>query len=78
MADWRATTALTTPEKMVCELAEALTHTPADVSADLRARLEVEFSPKQLVELAHTIAWENARARFNRTFGVEPDGYVQS
>lgn len=34
------------------------------------------FSPKQLVELTQVIAWENARARFNRGFDVQSDGYV--
>ena len=46
------------------------------MSDELRARLEAAFSEKQLVELAHTIAWENARARFNRTFAIQPDGYA--
>lgn len=58
------------------ELAEALTLTPATVSDELKARLDARFSPKQQVELSHTVAWENARARFNRTFGVGPDGYL--
>ena len=37
--------------------------------------MRAEFSEKQVVELTQLIAWENARARFNRAFGIEPDGY---
>jgi len=51
--------------------------TPAAVDDDLRTRLRAEFSEKQLTELAHLIAWENARARFNRTFDIQPEGYSQ-
>lgn len=58
------------------ELAEALTSTPADVPPELDRRLRAALSEKQLVELANVIAWENARARFNRGFGIEPDGYA--
>ena len=38
--------------------------------------MRAQFSQKQLVELTHAIAWENARARFNRGFDIEPDGYA--
>lgn len=58
------------------EYAEALTATPATVDDDLRDRMSQSFTPKQLVELAQSIAWENARARFNRGFDVQPDGYT--
>lgn len=75
MADWRATGALDPVEKTVVEFAEVLTLTPAEVPDDLTERLTSEFSEKQVVELANLIAWENARARFNRAFGIGPDGY---
>ena len=76
MADWRATDQLTDLEKAVVEFAEILSSTPATVPDELSARLREELSEKQLVELAHSIAWENARARFNRAFGIQPDGYT--
>lgn len=53
-----------------------MTVTPAQVDDDLRSRMAAEFSEKQLVELAHAIAWENTRARFNRAFDVQSDGYA--
>lgn len=77
MADWRATDKLTEREKLVCEFAEAASVTPVAVDDDLRARLRAEFSEKQLTELTHLIAWENARARFNRTFDIQPEGYAE-
>jgi alkylhydroperoxidase family enzyme len=37
--------------------------------------LRRRFSERELVELTAAIAWENYRARFNRTFGVEAEGF---
>jgi alkylhydroperoxidase family enzyme len=62
-------------EKVVLRLAVALTRTPADVSDELFEALTVEFSERELVELSATITWENYRARFNRTFAIQSDGY---
>jgi len=53
-----------------------LTATPAAVDDDLRGRIAATFTRKQAVELTHLIAWENARARFNRGFDIQPDGYT--
>jgi alkylhydroperoxidase family enzyme len=62
-------------EKLVLRLAVALTRTPADVSDELYAALQKEFSEPDLVELSAVIAWENARARFNRTFAIAAEGF---
>ena len=62
-------------EKLVLAYTEALTETPTSVDDTMRAELKQHFSPKQIVELTHAIAWENARARFNRGFNIQPDGY---
>lgn len=59
------------------QYAETLSMTPVTVPAELRTALQANFSTKQLAELTNFIAWENARARFNRGFDIEPDGYVQ-
>ena len=64
-------------ERAVVEYAEVLTMTPVAVDDELRVRLRSHLSEKQLVELTNLIAWENARARFNRGFGIEADGYQQ-
>jgi len=67
-ASQRANQAFTDVEKLVLRLAVAMTRTPASVDDKLFAALRREFSEPQLVELATAIAWENHRARFNRTF----------
>ena len=61
-------------EKLALHLTVALTRTPATVDDQLFASLRTEFSEPQLVELATAIAWENYRARFNRTFGILAEG----
>ena len=66
-------TPLNGTERLVIELADALTNTPADVSNELYARLRNQFSEEQLMQLAAQIAFENYRARRNRLFNVESD-----
>ena len=64
-------------EKLVLELADAMTATPARVNDDLRQRLKKRFSTPQLVELGAAIAWENYRARSNRVFGFRSEGFYK-
>ena len=66
-------TPLNDTERLVIELADALTNTPSDVSDELYARLRNQFSEEQLMQLAAQIAFENYRARWNRLFNVESD-----
>jgi 4-carboxymuconolactone decarboxylase len=62
-------------EKLVLDLAVAMTRTPADVSNELFEELRNRFSNAQLVELATAIAHANFRARFNRPFNIQPAGF---
>ncbi len=64
-------------ERLVIELADALTDTPSNVSDDLYARLHNQFSEEQLMQLGGHIAFENYRARWNRLFNVESDNLYQ-
>jgi alkylhydroperoxidase family enzyme len=64
-------------EKLVLELADAITASPARMTQELRERLQKRFSTPQLVELAAAIAWENYRARSNRVFGFGSEGFYQ-
>jgi alkylhydroperoxidase family enzyme len=61
----------------VLEMADAITATPAQVTPELRARLQERFSTPQLVELAAATAWENYRARSNRVFGFGSEGFYK-
>lgn len=62
-------------EKLILRLTVELTRTPANVSDALYEVLRRRFSERELVELTAAIAWENFRARFNRSFGVEAEGF---
>jgi alkylhydroperoxidase family enzyme len=62
-------------EKVVLRLATDLTRTPSNVSDELYAKLLQHFSERQLVELTAVITWENARARFNRVYNIQPEGF---
>ena len=64
-------------EKRVLRYAVALTRTPADVAKDLFDSLREHFNPQQMVELTVAIAVENFRARFNRGFGIEAEGFSE-
>jgi alkylhydroperoxidase family enzyme len=64
-------------ERLVIELADAMTATPANVSDDLYARSRNQFSEEQLMQLGAQIAFENYRARWNRIFNVENDNLYQ-
>jgi alkylhydroperoxidase family enzyme len=75
LACFEKSSAFHSSEKAALKLTVALTRTPASVDDQLFADLHAEFSEPQLVELATAIAWENYRARFNRTFGILAEGF---
>ena len=62
-------------DRLVLELATAMTATPADVSDELRATLLGRLGRTAFAEIAATIAWENHRSRLNRALGVRPAGF---
>ena len=77
LANFEESPAFTELEKLVLRYAVALTDTPADVPEELFNSLREHFNPQQMVELASMIAWENFRARFNRGFGIEAEGFTE-
>ncbi|HWB13571.1 MAG TPA: hypothetical protein VG826_30380 [Pirellulales bacterium] len=76
LADFETSTAFSELQKRVLRYAEALTQTPASVSQELFDSLREPFDPQQMVELTSAIAWENFRARCNRGFGIEAEGFM--
>ena len=64
-------------EKLVIRYAVAMTQTPVEVTDELFAELQRQFTPKQMVELTSAIAWENYRARFDHAFGIEAEGFSE-
>jgi alkylhydroperoxidase family enzyme len=77
LARYRESDAFDEREKLVLDLAVAMTRTPADVPRALMASLAAHFDEAQLVELTAAIAWENYRSRFNRAFDVQSVGYSE-
>ena len=73
LADPQSSPLFDETEKLVLAYAECMTRTPVDVPDQLFNNLRARFSPVELVELTHSIAWENFRARFNRALLVESD-----
>jgi alkylhydroperoxidase family enzyme len=60
-------------ERLVVELADAMTATPSNISDELYGRLREQFTEEQLLELSAQIAFENFRSRLNRVFDVGSD-----
>jgi alkylhydroperoxidase family enzyme len=77
MAAFEESPAFSELEKRVLRFTVALTRTPAHVPEELFNSLREHFNPQQMVELTTAIAWENFRARFNRGFGVEAEGFAE-
>ncbi len=75
VAQYRTSPLFSSAEKAGLALAEEMTHTPAEVSDATFAAARAHFSDVQLVDLAATVAVENYRARFNRAFAVESQGF---
>ena len=75
VAEYQTSELFTPAEKAALRLAEAMSRTPAEVSDEVFEAARQHFSDAQLVELAATAAMENYRARFNRAFGVESQGF---
>jgi alkylhydroperoxidase family enzyme len=77
LADFEHSPAFSELERRVLRYSTALTLTPADVPDELFESLREHLSPQQMVELTAAIVWENFRARFNRGFGIEAEGFVE-
>ena len=75
LGNYQDSALFSTSEKLVLDLAVAMSATPAEVPDRLRDALLEHLTPAQLTELAATVAWENHRARLNRAFGARAAGF---
>ena len=75
--DHRDSDAFDEPTKLVLDLAEGMTATPAHVGDELWAALREHFDEPALVELVENIGWENHRARTNHAFGLGAEGFSE-
>jgi len=64
-------------ERLVLDLAVAMTLTPVRVEDELMARLAEHFDEAQLVELVNLIAVENLRSRLNAAVGLGSAGFSE-
>jgi AhpD family alkylhydroperoxidase len=64
-------------ERLVLDLAVAMTLTPVEVSDELFTSLRARFDDQQLVELVNLIAVENLRSRFNAAFAIGSAGFSE-
>ncbi len=72
---WTDSDVYSPAERVALAYTDAMMATPTTVSDELRSQLLQHFSQRQIVELTHSIAIEDYRARFNRGLGVESDHY---
>ena len=76
-ADWRDSNLFDERERLVLEYADRATSCPAEVPDDLAARLHLEFTEAEIVELAAWVALENFRSRFNAGLGLRSQGFAE-
>jgi alkylhydroperoxidase family enzyme len=63
-------------ERAAIAYAEMITISPNDVTDAQFADLRRHFNEREIVELTAQAAFENFRARFNRTLRIEADGFT--
>ena len=74
---YRESDAFDDTERLVLDLAVAMTVTPVRVDDELIDRLGEVFDDAQVVELVHLVAVENLRSRFNAAFGLGAAGFSE-
>src|SRR5205823_11491548 len=74
---YRSSPLFTDLEKVVLDYAVGLSRTPVDVPDGLVAKLREHLDEGQLVELAHVVALENMRGRFNLALGIGAAGFSE-
>ena len=76
MADYATHPAFTERERAALAYAEMVTISPNDISDEQFAELCRHFTPRQIVEITAQAAFENYRARLNRSLRIEDDGFA--
>lgn len=77
LASYEQSSAFDDLEKRILDLAVGMTSTPAAVADEVITNLRKHFDEEQLVELVASIGWENYRARFNHSFGIESANFSE-
>jgi alkylhydroperoxidase family enzyme len=66
---------LTPRERLALEYADRVSATPVDVPDAFFARLQAEFSEREIVELTAQIAQENGNAKSSRPLRIESNNF---
>jgi AhpD family alkylhydroperoxidase len=74
---YRHSDAFDETERLVLDLAVAMTVTPVAVEDGLIEALRQRFDDAQVVELVNLVAVENLRSRFNAAFGLRAAGFSE-
>jgi alkylhydroperoxidase family enzyme len=69
--------AFTPRERAALAWAEMVTISPNDITDEQFAELRTHFSDREIVELTVQAAFENFRARVNRSLRIEDDGFAK-
>jgi alkylhydroperoxidase family enzyme len=75
VADYATHPGFTERERAALAYAEMVTISPNDITDEQFAELRGHFSEGEIVELTAQAAFENFRARFNRSLRIEADGF---
>jgi len=70
LAEWESSSLFDSVERLVLELADAMTITGREVTDELFARVRERFDDDGIVELTEIVAWENASSKFNRALRI--------
>jgi len=75
---WRQSDVFTSLERDVMEYAEAMSHTPPQVTDELTARLLEQLGAPALLELTSVVGFANMTARGNIALGIESQGFSKA
>jgi alkylhydroperoxidase family enzyme len=74
---WADHPGFTERERAALGYAEMVTISPNDITDQQFADLRRHFTDREIVELTAQAAFENFRARFNRSLRIEDDGFAK-
>src|SRR5215471_8183079 len=75
--DFETSPAFDPLERLVIRYGIAMSRTPSEVDDALFGEIHRHLDDRQMVELTASIALENYRARFNRAFAIQPEGFSE-
>ena len=78
MADYATHPGFSERERAALALAEMVTISPNDITDEMFAETRRHLTEREIVEVTAQAAFENFRARLNRTLRIEDDGFAKT